>query len=52
MDVGKSLEALRQRQQELHQDYKCLLREVKGIDDRQENESLLIELTEAKDRSL
>jgi hypothetical protein len=50
MEVGKSLEALRQRQQELLQDYERLLREVQGLDVLRENESLRTELAEAKGR--
>jgi hypothetical protein len=48
MEVGKSLEVLRQRQQELLHDYERLLREVNSIDAIQENETLRRDLTEVK----
>ncbi|HWQ62707.1 MAG TPA: DUF2339 domain-containing protein, partial [Negativicutes bacterium] len=50
MDVGTSLESLRQRQRELLNDYERLLREMKGRDEAQENESLRAALAEAKAR--
>lgn len=50
MDVGTSLEGLRQRQRELLKEYEQLLREMKGRDEARENESLRAELAAANAR--